>query len=150
MIVVIECAVFVAVFAAICLAYPLGRGGGRPLAFTRGLQELRRYDPAIEAVLEYRSEGGFRTVRKVHVTRSQRRRDGRLYLTGFCHRRLGPRTFRVDRIICVATMDGEVIDKRRFLIDRLAIPPELCTVAGGSSGSIPTRGHLIDNVSRRH
>jgi predicted DNA-binding transcriptional regulator YafY len=125
----IECVVFVAVFAVVCFAFGPRRRSESPLRFVRGLRQLHRYTPAVEVVLDYRSASGTKIVRRVHVTQSQYRRDGRLYLIGFCHYRLAPRTFRVDRVLCFATPDGEVIDTRRFLIDRLAIPPDLCGFA---------------------
>jgi hypothetical protein len=127
--IVAESAVFIVVFFAVYAAFALGRGSTPPSIFGRTtLQELHRYDPAIEAVLEYRSESGFKSLRKIHITKSRRRHDGRLYLLGYCHRSRGPRTFRVDRIICFATPDGEVIDTHEFLIKRLAIPANLCTI----------------------
>ena len=123
---VIESAVFVAVFVAVLFAFELGRRGKGPLKFASGLRALRRYTPPVEVVLDYRSAGGGKIVRRVHVTRSQYRRDGRIYLTGFCHHRRAPRTFRVDRALCFATPDGEIIDTRQFLVGRLAIPADLC------------------------
>ncbi len=51
-------------------------------------------------------------------------RGGRLYLLGrapdgkLLH-------FRVDRILSIATPDNEVLDTKRFLTERLEIPPEL-------------------------
>jgi predicted DNA-binding transcriptional regulator YafY len=62
----------------------------------------------------------------VAVVRSLRHRDGRLFILGLCGSRRDPRTFRVDRIIRVATPDGEVLDTREFLTDWLGIPPRLC------------------------
>lgn len=87
---------------------------------------LHRYTAPVEVVLDYCSAGGGRIVRRVHITRSQYRRDGRIYLTAFCHHRRAPRTFRVDRVLCFATPDGEIIDTRQFLVGQLAIPPDLC------------------------
>jgi len=124
---VAECAVFVVVFVAVCAAFTLGRGSGAAQIFRYAtLLELHRYDPAIEVLLEYRYESGSKSLRRVHITRCQRRYDGRLYLVCYCHRSNGPRTFRVDRIISFATLDGEVIDRYQFLIDRLSISKEFC------------------------
>jgi hypothetical protein len=134
-----ECAVFVVVFVAVCAAFALGRGSTSSPVFGRTtLQELHSYDPAIEVFLEYRNETGFKSLRRVHITRSQYRHDGRLYLIGYCHRSNGPRTFRADRIICFATQDGEVLDKQQFLMNRLAIPAALCTIA--AEAFMPTAG----------
>ena len=106
-----------------CGVYALGN---RLLPEGRGLRRIRRYFPPVEVTLDYRAETGARFSRRVFVVRSLRHRDGRLYLLGLCGRRRDPRTFRVDRIVSVATADGEIIDTRRFLVDWLSIPPKLC------------------------
>lgn len=106
-----------------CGAYALGN---RLLPEERGLRRIRRYFPPVEVTLEYRGESGTKSSRKVAVVRSLHHRDGRLYLLGLCGSRRDPRTFRVDRIISVATADGKIIDVRRFLVDWLSIPPRLC------------------------
>lgn len=108
---------------AFCGAYALGN---RLLPEGRGLRRIRRYLPPVEVTLEYRGESGARSSRRVAVVRSLRHRDGRLYLLGLCGSRRDPRTFRVDRIVSVATADGEKIDTRQFLVDWLSIPPRLC------------------------
>jgi hypothetical protein len=45
--------------------------------------------------------------------------------------------FRVDRILSIANLDGEIIDTRRFLIERLAIPPNLCMAQARSFRPLP-------------
>lgn len=120
----IECGVFILVFAGVCAAYALGRGARTPSS-RRILEPIRRYSPPIEVVLEYRNESGFKALRRVRVTQSLSRPDGRLYLLGFCNARGKPRTFRVDRILCVATVDGEIIETDGFLTNRLGIPFDL-------------------------
>jgi hypothetical protein len=109
--------------AVFCGAYALG---SRLLPEGRGLRRIRRYLPPVEVTLEYRGESGTKSSRRVAVVRSLRHRDGRLYLLGLCGSRRDPRTFRVDRIISVATADGEIVDTRRFLVEWLSIPPKLC------------------------
>ena len=106
-----------------CAAYALG---SRLLPEERGLRRIRRYFPPVEVTLQYRAESGAKSSRRVAVIKSLRHRDGRLYLLGLCGSRRDPRTFRVDRIVSVATADGQTIDTRQFLVDRLSIPSRLC------------------------
>jgi len=114
----------VAVFGAICGAYALVRSGKRRLSSGQELNQIHQYTPPIHVVLEYRNKAGIKLSQRVAVLKSLRHDDGRLLLLGF----LGshePRTFHVDRIVSVATVDGENIDTRAFLTDWLAIPPKL-------------------------
>ena len=92
---------------------------------SRGFHQIQRYSPPVDVVLAYRSESGVESARRVAVLRSLRHEDGRLYLLGFTGSRNKPTTYRVDRIVNIATVDGETIDRHRFLTDWLAIPRNL-------------------------
>jgi len=82
-------------------------------------RESRNIDP-IEIILEYRNASGHVTLRKVRVMRYLSRRNGRSYLSGVCSG--GQRSFRVDRIVSVAKLDGEVVEKADFLASVLDVP----------------------------
>lgn len=114
----------VLIFGAILGAYALDRGSNRLLPSGRGLHEIRQYVPPVVIELRYRNETGIKTQRRVAVLKSLRHSDGRLLLLGICGGRQ-PRTFRVDRIVEVATPDGEILDTRRFLTGSLDIPPKM-------------------------
>lgn len=111
-------------FAVIIAAYTLGRSSNQSISLSRGLQEIHQYAPPVLVEIGYRNEAGIKTQRRVAVLKSLRHDDGRLLLLGFLGSRR-PRTFRVDRIVSLATPDGEVLDKRAFLTDWLSIPPKL-------------------------
>ena len=133
--IIVPYAVFALVFGAICVAYALGRGNKEIPSWFRNLTRIRRYSPLIEVYIEYRDARGRKMLPKVSIQRSLSGRSGRLYLFGFCNEY--PRTFRVDRILSIANLDGEIIDTRRFLIERLAIPPDLCMAQARSFKPLP-------------
>jgi len=124
--IVLEIGVFVLVFAAVCFAYGIGRRARNASNTTLGLCPIQQYSPPVDAVLEYRNEAGYRSLRRVSILRSLRRPDGRLYLLAFAGKPGKPRTFRVDRILCIATPVGEIVDMLAFLVEELGIPTELC------------------------
>lgn len=124
--IVIEGAIFILVFGAVLAAYRLGRSEAPAPHQRSELDLVHEYRPPIIAFLEYRNESGKETITKNRLLKSQRHRDGRLYLFGLCGIYRKPRLFRVDRIISIATTDGEVLDTQRFLTKTLAIPPNLC------------------------
>jgi len=136
----VELSIFALVFGAICFAYTMGRDEGRPAFWQPQLRLIQRYSPPIEMVLEYCDERGAKTVRRLRVIKTLARRDGRLYLFGACQKSRELRTFRVDRIISVATIHGEVVDTTRFLVERLRIPSELCVASVAAQS--PSR-HLL-------
>jgi len=125
-------AVFAIVFLAILLAYTLGKGERRLVLWRPQLRALRHYSPPVEIVLEYRDERGATTLRRLRVLKSLVHPDGRLYLRGACPKSQKVKNFRVDRIVSVATIHGEVIDARRFLIERLRVPSELYVASAAS------------------
>lgn len=118
---------FAGIGIAVAVAvYVLG-GGKRRNPYFRNLDKIEEYRPPIKVVLEYRNDSGDRYNGPFAVLRSLRhRRDDRLYLLGFLGKQGKPRVFRVDRIVSMKTPDGQPVDTRRFLIDRLGIPRELC------------------------
>jgi hypothetical protein len=121
-----ELTVFVLVFGAVVGAYILGHRETPFAKWQRSLRELRRYQPPIDVVIEYQNKAGFRSQRRLAILRSLCGKDGQVYVLGICRNSNKPRTFRTDRISCFATTDGEVLDKQRFLLERLALPTEVC------------------------
>ena len=132
---IVSCAVFVLVFGAICAAYALGRGDREIPFWFRSLSRIRRYSPLVEVYIEYRDAQGRKMLPKVSIQQSLSGRSGHLYLFGFCNEK--PRFFRTDRILSIASPDGEIIDTWRFLTERLAIPPELCMAQARSFKPLP-------------
>ncbi len=106
--------VAIAVFLAIAAAYELGRSGG-------GKARERISVPPVEVMLEYRNATGFVTLRKIRILGYVPRSAGRSCLFALCNGGTAPRTFRIDRIISLATLDGEVMDTRRFLTETLGV-----------------------------
>lgn len=123
--VLLVCVIAGFVFAVVAVAYEFGLRGESRTPFRQGLREIRHYRPPVDVVLEYRNGQGFRTLRRLAVLKAFVRRDGRLYLFGISHRPARPRMFRVDRIRCIATPDGEVVDTAQFLLQQLALPADL-------------------------
>ena len=113
---IIELLIFVFVFVAILGGYHLGTSErfGRPAE----VKEIRQ----AETMLEYRNATGFTTLRKVRFLGYAHRRGGRSCLFALCNNGTQPRTFRVDRIVSIATLDGEVLDTRQFLTETLGVP----------------------------
>ena len=91
-----------------------------------GLTQIEEYRPPVSVLLNYRDAAGATSERRVSVMRSLRSREDHLYLFGVTRKGRKPRTFRVDRIGSMKTANGKPLDKRRFLIDRLCLPRELC------------------------
>ena len=124
---VIESLIFVIVFIGACaLLNWLVRGAapGAPSKARPALEPIRQYSPAIDIMMEYRGARMFRTLRRVRITRALRHHTGRLYLLGFYEAANRPRTFRLDRVICFASLDGEVLDTQHFVSKRLELSPE--------------------------
>jgi hypothetical protein len=108
--------------------------------------QIHQYSPPVDVVIEYRSTSGFTTLRHLRLLRSLHRPKGGLYLFGLCDRARRPRTFRVDRIVSIATPHGEIIDTRDFLTGRLAIPVELWSAAQYNRGGA-RRGQSAANTA---
>ena len=106
--------VAIAVFVAIAAAFELGRSGAG-----KGASQIR-ISP-VEVMLEYRNATGFVTLRNVRIIGYTTRRAGRASLFALCNGGTAPRNFRIDRIISVATLDGEVMETRRFLTQTLGL-----------------------------
>lgn len=104
----------IAVFAAIYLAFELGRNGEVNSSRSNQISV-----PPVEIMLEYRNATGFVTLRKIRVLGYVPRRAGRSCLFALCNG--APRTFRIDRIICVARLDGEIMETRKFLTETLGV-----------------------------
>ncbi|MEX0921309.1 MAG: WYL domain-containing protein [Rhodovibrionaceae bacterium] len=119
----IAAGVLIAVAVAV---YALGSDGKRRHTYGSDLRKIEEYRPPVSVVLKYRNASGVNSERRVAVLRSLRSRQGHLYLLGVFGKRRNPRVFRVDRIVSVKSADGRPLDTRRFLIDRLSIPHELC------------------------
>jgi hypothetical protein len=117
-----DVAIFFVAFAAILGAYALGQRNGR---LSRGPDsELRRADgnvSPVEVLLEYRNATGFTTQRKIKILEFIPRGGGRSCLFAVGKNGTAPRTFRIDRILSIATLDGEVLDTQQFLTERLGI-----------------------------
>ncbi len=114
----LELIVFAVVFGAVIAAYAFGqsrRGEPGPGSL------IRQYSPPINMWLEYKNREGYESLQPVKILRSERRTNGHLYLFGF-NGRDKPREYRIDRISCIASEDGEVLDYREFLTTRLNIP----------------------------
>jgi hypothetical protein len=115
-----EVLTFVVVFGAILAAYTLGqlRHSSR-----RNYQQnqQRRNLPSAELLLEYRNATGFTTLRKIRIVGYQPRPHGRSCVFALCNNGTAPRSFRVDRIISMATLDGEVLDTQNFLAEQLGV-----------------------------
>lgn len=131
----IEVLTFAVVFGAVLVAFAWGRnstssfgdrktdGPAKPRDPHPGFQLIRQYSPPIYMRIEYRWPSGFSMLLNVRILRVLHRRE-RLYLFGLCDPNAKPKMFRVDRIVCFVTLDGEVVDTLPFLTDRLRIPRE--------------------------
>jgi len=124
--ILVQALAFVLVFAAVVAAYAFGRRDSGFLRWRRSLRLVRQYSPPINIVLEYRNGAGLKTLWRVRLQKSLHGSDGALYLQALFGTPSRFRTFRVDRILCFATPDGEVLDTQRFLTEQLAIPAEFC------------------------
>jgi hypothetical protein len=140
-----ELLTFVAVFGTICVGHLVIvrkrslQPGPKP---RRRLDLVKQYSPAIDVMMEYRDARAFKTLRRIRIAQVLRNRAGRLYLLGFNELAMKPRTFRLDRIVCIASLDGEVLEMRRFLIDRLGLPADLCMNLRSPLGKLPHRSRL--------
>jgi hypothetical protein len=117
----IEILIFVLVFGGILTAYELGRRGSESSARKSQMRSAGGNGAAAEIMLEYRNATGFTTLRKVLVLGYMPRSQGRACIFALCNNGTAPRTFRVDRIISIATLDGEVVDTQKFLEQRLGM-----------------------------
>lgn len=71
------------------------------------------------SIIEYSDAAGQRTRRRItmlHVDDNGQTR----HLQAFCHERKAPRCFRLDRITCIITQDGEVLDANAWFAEILA------------------------------
>ena len=108
--------VAIAVFVAIAAAYELGRSGTEKSRRTNWIGV-----PPVDVMLEYRNATGYVTLRRIRILGYVPHRRGRTCLFALCNGGTAPRNFRIDRIITLTTLDGEIIDTRRFLTERLGI-----------------------------
>lgn len=139
----LELLTFAVVFAAVCIGLTTfirkASSPATPAVKRRStLVPVQRYSPAIDVMMEYRDVRAFRTLRRVRISQALRNRAGRLYLLGFYEAATKPRTFRLDRVICFASLDGEVLDTRRFVLERLGLPAE--TSGAGPASRFPSIG----------
>jgi hypothetical protein len=117
----IEILVFVLVFGGILAAYEFGRRNGEASARKSQMRWSGGNRTAAEVLLEYRNATGFTTLRKALVLGYMPRGRGRSCLFALCNNGTAPRTFRIDRIISIATLDGEVLDMQKFLEQQLGV-----------------------------
>jgi hypothetical protein len=110
---IVAIAVFVAI-VAVYAAYELGRSGA-------GKVRERITVPPVEVMLEYRNATGFTSLRRIRILGYLPRRAGRSCLFALCNGGTAPRMFRIDRIISLATLDGQIIETRRFLAETLGV-----------------------------
>jgi len=120
----IEIAAFILVFGAVWVIYEIGGGEEIPARTKRGSVVLiEQYNPAIKAMLEYRNAKGETHRLHVKIARSFHTPGGYVFLRGYyLPSGMKPRSFRVDRIVSVATLDGAITDRRLFLTGVLKIP----------------------------
>lgn len=71
-------------------------------------------------MIEYRDARGQVTQRRI-TTRTVVEQDGIRYLQAVCHERNALRTFRLDRIVCFISQDGEVEDAQAWFAEILPI-----------------------------
>lgn len=117
-----EVLTFLVVFVVFLAAYALGRHSDQPSRW-RGNQQLQasgKISP-VEVLLEYQNATGFTTRRKVVILAYVPRSGGRSCLFAICNYGTAPRTFRIDRIVSIATLDGEILDTQQFLTERLGV-----------------------------
>lgn len=117
----IEILIFVLVFGGILAAYEFGRRSGEASARKSQLGWTGGNGPVAEIMLEYRNATGFTTLRKAIVLGYVPRSRGRSCLFALCNNGTAPRTFRIDRIVSIATLDGEVLDTQTFLEQLLGV-----------------------------
>lgn len=122
----IEVSVFAIVFLGVWLIYDQGGGEEIPARKRGRVFQIEQYSPPVRAVLEYRNQQGAVNTFPVKIARTFYYPDGRVCLRGY-YNPFGakPRSFRVDNIISVATLDGQYIDRRLFLTEELKIPSHL-------------------------
>jgi hypothetical protein len=120
----IEIAAFATVFLGVWVIYEMGGGEEIPSRTKRGtIVLIEQYTPAITAMLEYRNAKGVTRHLRVKIARAFHTPDGYVYLRGYyLPSGIKPRSFRVDRIISVAALDGAITDRRLFLTGVLKIP----------------------------
>lgn len=105
-------------------AYALRRCSSRLSSSGHRLRQIHEYKPAIVIELFYRNQTGVETQRRVAVLR----RSATIADGCSCSASQGDdglRLFRVDRLVQVATPDGEVLDMQEFLTDWLGVPPKM-------------------------
>ncbi len=122
----LEVSVFLIVFLAVWVIYEMGGGEEIPGRKRGRVFQIEQYNPAIGVVLEYRDHQGGAKKLAAKIARSFYYPDGRVCLRGYDHP-LGvkPKSFRVDNIISVTSLDGDYIDRRLFLTEYLRIPSHL-------------------------
>jgi WYL domain-containing protein len=118
----VEVLTFLVVFAVILAAYALGRHRGWPSPWSTSEQRQAGRDlPPVKVLLEYRNATGFTTRRKIEIVAYMSRPSGRSCLFALCNNGAAPRTFRIDRIVSIATLDGEILDTQQFLAEQLGV-----------------------------
>ena len=106
------------IFVAIVAAYSLGRSvRPRNNDFRR---PRRPADPA-EVLLEYRGRTGLKSQRKARIMGYMSRDGRRPCLFAVCNNGSVAKTFAVDRIGSIASLDGQKLDTGRFLHDNLGV-----------------------------
>lgn len=71
-------------------------------------------------MIEYRDARGQVTQRRI-TTRTVVEQDGVRYLQAICHERQALRSFRLDRIVCFISQDGEIEDAQAWFAEVLPI-----------------------------
>jgi hypothetical protein len=109
--------IFLMASAAFLGAYGLGM-----FERARPNEEVQLKKEPAEVVLEYRNATGFKTLRKIRILGYVQRRAGRSCIFALCNNGTVPRMFRIDRIVSIATLDGEVRNTKQFLTEILGVP----------------------------
>jgi hypothetical protein len=118
-----EIVTLVLVFVAVLSAYGLGQRIERRSWRDSAKSAPDGNVPPVEVLLHYRNATGFTTRRKVKILAFVPRRNGRSCLFALGKHCAEPRTFRVDRIVSIATLDGKAIDTQQFLTEWLGVRP---------------------------
>lgn len=97
--------------------------------FESGAEETRSHDKIgpLFFMIEYTNAKGEFTRRRITAYRIENRDNGLRYIIAKCHERRALRTFRLDRVNCFITQDGEVVEPDVFLSDFLNIDDRIPT-----------------------